>query len=38
MAAAAGRQPKATLAVHARDIKSGAFVQQVKDFAGKLTS
>ena len=36
MAAAAGRQPKATLAVHAKDIRSGAFVQQIKDFAAKL--
>lgn len=38
MAAAAGRQPKATLAVHAKDIKSGAFAQQVKDFAAKLSA
>ena len=38
MAAAAGRQPKATLAVLAKDIKSGAFAQQVKDFAAKLSA
>jgi len=38
MAAAAGKQPKATLAVHTRDIKSEAFVQQIKDFAGKLST
>jgi len=38
MATAAGKQPKATLAVHAKDIKSGAFVQQIKDFAAKLAN
>ncbi len=37
MAAAAGKQPKATLAVHAKDIKSGEFLAKVKEFAAKLT-
>jgi flavodoxin len=36
MATAAGKQPKATLAVHAKHIKSGEHVQQIKEFAAKL--
>jgi len=36
MTAAAGRKPKATLAVHAKDIKSGEFVAKIKEFAAKL--
>jgi len=38
MAAAAGRKPKATLAVHAKHIKSGEHVQKIKEFAAKLSS
>jgi flavodoxin len=38
MAAAAGRQPKATLAVLSKEVKSGAFAQKAKEFAAKLTS
>ena len=36
MTAAAGRQPKATLAVHARHIKSGEHAGQVMEFVEKL--
>jgi len=37
MAAAAGKQPSATLAVHQKDIKSGAHVQKIHEFAAKLS-
>jgi flavodoxin len=38
MAAAAGRKPKATLAIHAKDLKSGAHEQKIKEFAATLSS
>jgi flavodoxin len=38
MATAAGRQPKATLAVFEKDLRKGAHVRQVKEFVAKLTS
>ena len=38
MTAAAGRKPKATMAVHAKHIKSGEHVQEIKEFAAKLSS
>ena len=38
MAAAAGKQPKATMAVHARHLKKGEHVGQIKEFVAKLSS
>jgi hypothetical protein len=38
MAAAAGRKPKATLAIHAKELKSGEHVEKIKQFAAKLSA
>jgi len=37
MTAAAGKTPKATLAVHAKELKSGEHVAKIKEFAAKLS-
>jgi len=38
MTVAAGRQPKATLAVHVKELKRGEHSQKVKEFVAKLSS
>jgi flavodoxin len=38
MAAAAGKQPKATLALHEKEIGSGEYIQKVKEFAARISS
>jgi flavodoxin len=38
MTAAAGKTPKATLAVHHKELKRGAHAGQVKEFVAKLSS